>query len=355
MRIPRPRSTTPRHSHSGLTATRSARISCFVERASLHIAGDDRRQHALEEARDALLAVGDAGARGRGGGVPGPRSLVPGRPRRRRATLLASGGARRRRRCLGVQGARARALRALPDAQGRPRAGDSRRAGSPGAGRGARTGRATRSRADDDRIVEEPHRASMSGRAELEQALDIALAADSPIAATTLNNLAVLAIWEGDWRRAYELYLQAEQTCRTLRRPRRASVRAWEPHLRGVGDGILGRSDRRRGRLHRGMRGIAALRRRARPRRQGFPATGEGRPHRRGGGSPMDARAGAQSPGSPKAHPHTCLVGGGPRASGKRGRGSSNRRRDDLARTGARPPDQRRKPSRPRRRPPGSA
>ena len=40
--------------------TPSARISCFVERASLHIAGDDRRQHALEEARDALLAMGEA-------------------------------------------------------------------------------------------------------------------------------------------------------------------------------------------------------------------------------------------------------------------------------------------------------
>ena len=38
-----------------------------------------------------------------------------------------------------------------------------------------------------------------SGRAELEQALEIALAADSPIAAATLNNLAVLAIWEGDF------------------------------------------------------------------------------------------------------------------------------------------------------------
>src|SRR4030095_11894205 len=51
-----------------------------------------------------------------------------------------------------------------------------------------------------------------SGRAELEQALDIALAADSPIAATTLNNLAVLAIWEGAWRRAYEIYNQAQET-----------------------------------------------------------------------------------------------------------------------------------------------
>jgi len=50
-----------------------------------------------------------------------------------------------------------------------------------------------------------------SGRPELEQALDIALGADSPIAATTLNNLAVLAIWEGAWRRAIETYDQAQE------------------------------------------------------------------------------------------------------------------------------------------------
>ena len=40
---PRPRSTTQRHSRSGRTATLSARIFCFVERRSLHLAGDDRR------------------------------------------------------------------------------------------------------------------------------------------------------------------------------------------------------------------------------------------------------------------------------------------------------------------------
>ena len=49
-----------------------------------------------------------------------------------------------------------------------------------------------------DRIVEEPIELA-SGRAELERALEIALAVDSPIAAVTLNNLAGLAIWEGDW------------------------------------------------------------------------------------------------------------------------------------------------------------
>jgi tetratricopeptide (TPR) repeat protein len=48
-----------------------------------------------------------------------------------------------------------------------------------------------------------------SGRPELEEALEVALAADSPIAAVTLNNLAVLAIWEGDFLRAYEIYPEA--------------------------------------------------------------------------------------------------------------------------------------------------
>jgi tetratricopeptide (TPR) repeat protein len=45
-----------------------------------------------------------------------------------------------------------------------------------------------------------------SGRAELEEALEIGLAADSPVAATTLNNLGVLAIWEGDFRRGDDIY-----------------------------------------------------------------------------------------------------------------------------------------------------
>jgi class 3 adenylate cyclase/tetratricopeptide (TPR) repeat protein len=43
-----------------------------------------------------------------------------------------------------------------------------------------------------------------SGRPELEEALEIALAADSPTAATTLNNLGVLSIWEGDFRRGHD-------------------------------------------------------------------------------------------------------------------------------------------------------
>jgi class 3 adenylate cyclase len=45
-----------------------------------------------------------------------------------------------------------------------------------------------------------------SGRPELEEALEIALAIDSPIAGTTMNNLAVVDIWEGDFRRGDEIY-----------------------------------------------------------------------------------------------------------------------------------------------------
>jgi tetratricopeptide (TPR) repeat protein len=48
-----------------------------------------------------------------------------------------------------------------------------------------------------------------SGRAKLEEALAIGLAADSPVAATTLNNLAVLAIWEGDFGRGDEIYAES--------------------------------------------------------------------------------------------------------------------------------------------------
>jgi class 3 adenylate cyclase/tetratricopeptide (TPR) repeat protein len=48
-----------------------------------------------------------------------------------------------------------------------------------------------------------------SGRGELEEALEIGLAADSPVAATTLNNLAVLAVWEGDFARGDDIYRES--------------------------------------------------------------------------------------------------------------------------------------------------
>jgi class 3 adenylate cyclase len=50
-----------------------------------------------------------------------------------------------------------------------------------------------------------------SGRADLEEALAIAQAIDSPIAGTIMNNLAVLAIWEGDFRRGDDIYPEAQR------------------------------------------------------------------------------------------------------------------------------------------------
>jgi tetratricopeptide (TPR) repeat protein len=50
-----------------------------------------------------------------------------------------------------------------------------------------------------------------TGREELEEALEIGLAANSPVAATTLNNLAVMAVWEGDFRRGDELYPKGQE------------------------------------------------------------------------------------------------------------------------------------------------
>jgi tetratricopeptide (TPR) repeat protein len=54
------------------------------------------------------------------------------------------------------------------------------------------------------------HRIDHSGGSELEEALAIALAANSPLAANALNNLGVSAVWEGNWARAHEISLEAQ-------------------------------------------------------------------------------------------------------------------------------------------------
>ncbi len=78
------------------------------------------------------------------------------------------------------------------------------------------------------------------GRARLEEAFAAAQAADSPLAASTLNGLAVLAIWEGDFRRAHEIYPEA------IRLAERFGDRAALRFLRGnwiAGSYITGRWD----------------------------------------------------------------------------------------------------------------
>ena len=109
-----------------------------------------------------------------------------------------------------------------------------------------------------------------TGRPELEQALEIALAADSPIAAVTLNNLAVLAIWEGDFRRGYEVYPESSADRRALRRPGLSALHARERGVWGLRHRTLGRGSRSGRSLHRRVRDVAALSGGARPRRQGL-------------------------------------------------------------------------------------
>ncbi len=166
----------------------------FRRARSLHLAGDDRRQQALEEARDALLDVGASEPAaeaeaflGHGAWYRGDRDDVGG-------ALLARAGTCRRSRARSPSKARVLALSAtISDARREDGAAHTDRE------RGARTSPTSssstssapmRSRRSDPRRA-----ASRSARAgaELEEALEIGLAADSPVAATTLNNLAVLA------------------------------------------------------------------------------------------------------------------------------------------------------------------
>ena len=97
-----------------------------------------------------------------------------------------------------------------------------------------------------------------SGIADMERALEIALAADSPVASAIVNNLAVYATFAGDFRRTDELY--AEATRLGERYGDASSVRFVRGNRIWL-DFMLGRWDRRArvsGRVHRRMRGRVA-------------------------------------------------------------------------------------------------
>ncbi len=98
-----------------------------------------------------------------------------------------------------------------------------------------------------------------SGIADMERALEIALASDAPVASTIVNNLAVYAIFAGDFRRTDELYAEAMRLAE--RYGDAASVRFVRGNLFCL-DFFLGRWDRAlesSGHVHRRMRGgIAA-------------------------------------------------------------------------------------------------
>jgi predicted ATPase/class 3 adenylate cyclase len=189
----------------------SERADLVFRRArSLHLAGDDRRQDALIEARDALLAVG----------APEPAAEAD--------AFLAHGAWYRGDRetaeqhfsqaeaLVGQRGASASKARVLAlAARFRMLKGENEQA--------IRVAQAALELAQELALDELRAHALTTigsaknrielytGRAELERGLEIALEADSPIAATSLNNLAVLAVWEGDFPRAYQIYPQCEQ------------------------------------------------------------------------------------------------------------------------------------------------
>ena len=182
----------------------------FRRARSLHLAADDRRQDALEEARDALLATGAAEPAaeaeaflGHGAWYRGDRNAAE--PHFSRAYALVADR--------GATSSKARVL--AFSARFRMLAGDAEEA--------IRVAQKALTLAEELSLDElRAHALTTigssksridlsSGRAELEEALVIALAADSPTAAVTLNNLAVLAIWEEGFARASEIYPEAQQ------------------------------------------------------------------------------------------------------------------------------------------------
>ena len=70
-----------------------------------------------------------------------------------------------------------------------------------------------------------------SGTADMERALEIALAADSPVAATTVNNLAVYATFAGDFPRTDELYAEAMRLAERFGDASHDAVRTRQSHL----------------------------------------------------------------------------------------------------------------------------
>jgi class 3 adenylate cyclase/tetratricopeptide (TPR) repeat protein len=182
----------------------------FRRARSLHLAGDDRREQALQDARDALLDVGalESAAEAEaflahGAWYRGERDAVE--PHFVRAHALVADR--------GASAAKARVL-AL-SARFRMLAGEAEDAIriAQEALRLAETLVLDELRAHAlTTIGSSKARIDLStGRAELEEGLALALTANSPTAATTLNNLAVLAIWEGDFPRASEIYPEAKR------------------------------------------------------------------------------------------------------------------------------------------------
>ena len=202
------------------------------------------------------------------------------------------------------------------DARGTERARRSRPPKEALAHRGdAFAGRAAGARSDHDRLVQEPSGAGSQVTPRSRTALALARDANSPMAGNILNNLAVLVVWEGDFRRADDLYQEAQAIAErfgdrdTLRFTRANGIHTW--WVLGKWDDAAEAADR----VHRGVRVVAPLRGRDRPQ-------STGRPFGLRGAMPPGAlddwesvaRAGARDQRSAEAPPLARRPGGEPRA-----------------------------------------
>ena len=182
----------------------------FRRAHALHVAEDARAIEALEEARDALMAAGDRERAGEAEALLGSAFWYRGDQDEARAHMAA---ARELVDQAGPSVSKARVLAVY--ARNRSRAGDSSES--------LKFGREALAIAealslDELRVDALTTIAAAKGllgdtvgeSRDLEEALEIALAVNSPEAAVVLNNLAVRAFFAGDVRREHELFLEAQ-------------------------------------------------------------------------------------------------------------------------------------------------
>jgi tetratricopeptide (TPR) repeat protein len=183
----------------------------FRRAHALHLAADERREAALEEARDALIAVGNREAAGEAAAFLARAAWFRGR---RDEAFSHLGTAEELVAAAPASAAKARVL--TTSARQRTLAGELQEgmrlaeealelAERLGLGELEAHALATIGTAKTD--LREP-----DARSYLERALEIALAANSPVAATILINLAVEAFFSGDVAREDELFGEAYRT-----------------------------------------------------------------------------------------------------------------------------------------------
>jgi class 3 adenylate cyclase/tetratricopeptide (TPR) repeat protein len=204
----------------------------FRRARALHIAGDERRRAALEEARDAVLEAGDVEAAAETGAFLATVAWYEGRRSDADARIAAA-----RTLVVGrpVSAAKARVL--CVSARFQMLAGHNEEALETAREALALTKTLT---LDELRahalttVGSSKNRLELgSGHTEMEEALALARNVNSPMAGNILNNLAVLVVWEGDFRRSDDLYQEAQGIAErfgdrdTLRFTRANGIHTW--------------------------------------------------------------------------------------------------------------------------------